>query len=116
MTFKTEHDFEKRKEVAEKIRAKYPDRIPVIVEKAPRSDAPDIDKQKYLVPADITVGKFVYEIRKHMRLNPEQAIFLFVNDTLPPTQALMSHIYEKNKDTDGFLYVTYSSENTFGIL
>jgi len=112
--FKAEHDFEKRKEVAEKIRAKYPDRIPVIVEKAPKSDAPDIDKKKYLVPADITVGKFVYEIRKHMKLNPEQAIFLFVNDTLPPTAAMMSQIYEKNKDEDGFLYVTYSGENTFG--
>lgn len=105
---------EKRKEVAEKIRQKYPDRIPVIVEKAPKSDAPDIDKKKYLVPADITVGKFVYEIRKHMKLNPEQAIFLFVNDTLPPTAALMSQIYGKNKDEDGFLYVTYSGENTFG--
>ena len=105
---------DKRKEVAEKIRSKYPDRIPVIVEKAPKSDAPDIDKKKYLVPADITVGKFVYEIRKHMKLNPEQAIFLFVNDTLPPTAALMSQIYEKNRDEDGFLYVTYSGENTFG--
>jgi len=112
--FKAEHDFDKRKEVAEKIRSKYPERIPVIVEKAPKSDAPDIDKKKYLVPADITVGKFVYEIRKHMKLNPEQAIFLFVNDTLPPTAALMSQIYEKNKDEDGFLYVTYSGENTFG--
>jgi len=43
--FKAEHDFDKRKEVAEKIRSKYPERIPVIVEKAPKSDAPDIDKK-----------------------------------------------------------------------
>ena len=28
--------------------------------------------------------------------------------------ALMSAIYEKNKDADGFLYITYSGENTFG--
>jgi hypothetical protein len=40
---------------------------------------------RYLVPADITVGKFVFEIRKHMKLSPEKAIFLFVNNTLPPT-------------------------------
>jgi hypothetical protein len=58
----------------------------VIVEKAPKSDVPNIDKKKYLVPADITVGKFVYEIRKHMKLSPEKAIFLFVgNGVLPPT-------------------------------
>jgi len=36
------------------------------------------------VPQDITVGKFIYEIRKHMsKLQPEKAIFLFVNDVLP---------------------------------
>merc|ERR1712232_374552 len=113
-TFKADHSFDKRQEVASKIRSKYPDRIPVIVEKAAKSNAPDIDKKKFLVPGDISVGKFVYEIRKHMKLNPEQAIFLFVNDTLPPTAALMSFIYDKHKDEDGFLYVTYNGENTFG--
>lgn len=77
------------------MRAKYADRIPVIVEKAPKSTAPDIDKKKFLVPAEISVGKFALEIRKHMKLNPEQAIYLFINDTLPPTAALMSQIYEK---------------------
>jgi len=112
--FKVDHPLEKRREVADRIKSKYPDRIPVIVEKAPKSDAPDIDKKKYLVPGDITVGKFVYEIRKHMKLSPEKAIFLFVNNTLPPTAALMSSIYERNRDEDGFLYITYSGENTFG--
>jgi hypothetical protein len=28
--------------------------------------------------------------------------------------SLMSAIYEENKDEDGFLYMTYSGENTFG--
>ena len=28
--------------------------------------------------------------------------------------ALMSDIYEDHKDEDGFLYITYSGENTFG--
>eukprot|EP00178_Gracilaria_changii_P007619 TRINITY_DN23998_c0_g1_i1.p1 TRINITY_DN23998_c0_g1~~TRINITY_DN23998_c0_g1_i1.p1 ORF type:complete len:117 (-),score=13.52 TRINITY_DN23998_c0_g1_i1:67-417(-) len=113
-SFKQEHPFEKRKEVSQKIRSKYPDRIPVIVERAPNSDAPEIDKKKYLVPSDITVGKFIWEIRKHMKLNPEQAIFLFVGDSMPPTASLVSIIYERSKDEDGFLYVTYSGESTFG--
>jgi len=26
----------------------------------------------------------------------------------------MAAIYEENKDEDGFLYMTYSGENTFG--
>jgi GABA(A) receptor-associated protein len=28
--------------------------------------------------------------------------------------AAMSAIYEEKKDEDGFLYITYSGENTFG--
>jgi GABA(A) receptor-associated protein len=31
------------------------------------------------------------------------------------TAAMMSAIYEENKDEDGFLYMTYSGENTFGV-
>lgn len=31
-----------------------------------------------------------------------------------PSAALMSSVYEDHKDEDGFLYITYSGENTFG--
>ncbi len=75
---------EKRKSEAERIRAKYPDRVPVICEKADRSDIPDIDKKKYLVPADLTVGQFHYVIRKRIQLAPEKALFLFCSNTIPP--------------------------------
>ncbi|CAI5485847.1 unnamed protein product [Closterium sp. NIES-64] len=112
--FKKEHPLEKRKAEASRIREKYPDRIPVIVEKAPRSDIPEIDKKKYLVPAELAVGQFVFIIRKRIKLHPEKAIFVFVNSVLPPTASLMSAIYEEHKDPDGFLYMTYSGETTFG--
>jgi hypothetical protein len=45
-SFKLEHPLERRQAEANRIREKYPDRIPVIVEKAERSDIPDIDKKK----------------------------------------------------------------------
>ncbi|MCO5550494.1 hypothetical protein L7F22_003981 [Adiantum nelumboides] len=115
-SFKEEHDLAKRTAESARIRQKYPDRIPVIVEKAPRTDIPDIDKKKYLVPSDLNVGQFVFVIRKRIKLDAEKAIFIFVNNVLPPTAALMSSIYEEHKDQDGFLYVTYSGENTFGFL
>ncbi|OMP00642.1 Autophagy protein Atg8 ubiquitin-like protein [Corchorus olitorius] len=75
----------------------------VIVEKAERSDIPNIDKKKYLVPADLTVGQFVYVIRKRIKLSAEKAIFIFVDSVLPPTGAIMSTIYDEKKDEDGFL-------------
>lgn len=79
---------EKRKAEADRIRQKYPDRIPVICEKVEKSDIPTIDKKKYLVPADLTVGQFVYVIRKRIKLNPEKAIFIFVNEILPPAAGI----------------------------
>ena len=109
-----DHPFEKRAAEAARIREKYPDRIPVICEKEPRSDIAPVDKRKYLIPIDLTVGQFVYVIRKRISIPPEKAIFIFVNNTLPPTAALMSTVYEQHKDEDGFMYMMYSGENTFG--
>jgi GABA(A) receptor-associated protein len=115
LKFKDQHSFDKRKNEADRIRKKYPDRIPVIAEKAEKSSIPDIDKKKYLVPADLTVGQFVYVIRKRINLQPEKAIFIFVNNNaIPATAALMSQVYKEQRDKDGFLYVTYSGESTFG--
>ena len=46
---------------------------------------------------DLTVGQFVYVIRKRIKLAPEKAIFIFVDEVLPPTAALMSAIYDEHK-------------------
>ncbi|CAO3619121.1 unnamed protein product [Mucor fragilis] len=99
--FKDEHPFEKRKAEAERIRQKYPDRIPVICEKVEKSDIPTIDKKKYLVPADLTVGQFVYVIRKRIKLSPEKAIFIFVNEILPPTAGKLSDFFHAAQHGDG---------------
>ena len=68
---------EKRREESIIILAKYPDRIPVIVEKNGNTNVPDIDKCKFLVPTDLTIGQFVYVVRKRIRLEPEKYIFIY---------------------------------------
>ena len=112
--FKTIHPFELRKSEAERIRSKYPDRIPVIVEKNPKNQIADIDKHKFLIPSELTIGQLMFIIRKRINLNQEQAIFLFVNNRLPQATEQVSSIYDKEKDEDGFLYIHYSGENCFG--
>lgn len=112
--FQKRYDFEQRINESKRIREKYPDRVPVIVEKSKNSDVDNIDKRKFLVPNDLTIGQFLYTIRKRIKLAPEKALFIFVNGTLPPTAALISHVYKEHKDNDGFLYVMYSTESTFG--
>ena len=116
--FKDEIPFAMRKEEASRILSKYPDRIPIIIERSDEcsDEIPIVDKKKYLVPNDITTGQFTYIIRKRIELEPEKAIFLFAGDdyTIPPSSSLISEIYNNYKDEDGFLYFTYSGENTFG--
>ena len=56
----------------------------------------------------------MYVIRKRIKLAPEKAIFIFCNKDLPHTADLMQRVYETHKAEDGFLYVEYSGENTFG--
>lgn len=112
--FKFQYSYEQRKKEATSIKKKYPDRIPVIVEKEPHSDIVEIDKHKFLVPNHLTVGQFVYVIRKRMKLPPEKAIFIFVHNQIPNQSCLMSSIYEESKDNDEFLYIKYTGENTFG--
>jgi GABA(A) receptor-associated protein len=113
-TFKKDFSLKKRKEEATRIILKYPDRVPVIIEKDESSEIISIDRKKFLVPEDLTVGQFLFVIRKRIKLSPEKAIFLFVNNTLPSTSSLMSYLYKQNKDDDGFLYMLYAGEATFG--
>ena len=107
--FKETYSFEKRKSEVEKLRIKYPDRIPVIVE----SSFP-IDKKKYLVPTDLSVSQFIYVVRKRIKLPEEDAIFIFFNNTLPSGDTLMSQIEKEFVDSDGFVYALVTNEETFG--
>jgi GABA(A) receptor-associated protein len=112
--FKKKFSIDYRTKEASKIIEKYPNRIPVIVEISRGNDIGDLDKQKYLVPNDLTVGQFSYIIRKRVKLPAEKAIYLTVNGSIPTTAAMMQSIYVKHRDDDGFLYIIISGENSFG--
>ena len=101
---------------ADRIMCKYSDRIPVIVNRHKNStNTPEIDKNKYLVPADLTMGQFLYVIRKRLQMSPEKALFMFVDGSVICNTDLVCKVYADSHDPgDRFLYVTYSSENTFG--
>jgi GABA(A) receptor-associated protein len=114
-SFKNRYPFKQRKQDCEQILLKYPDRIPVLCEKYPYSkNAPDIDKHKYLVGYDLTIGQFMAVIRKRMNLKPEVGLYIFINGLIPSNSALVQHLFLDFKDNDGFLYIEYDVENTFG--
>ena len=113
--FKSRIPFHKRREEAISIKQKFPDRIPIICERASRNaDVPLISKCKFLAPAQMTIGQFMYVIRRNLSLPPEKALFLFVGASLPTTQTLVRELYADYADEDGFLYMKYSGESVFG--
>jgi len=116
MNFKKQYSLQNRIEETSRIIQKYPERVPIICEKASftSSDCPSIDKNKYLVNKELTVGQFIYVIRKRINIPPEKALFIFANGFIPSSSQCLGDIYSFHKDQDGFLYITYSYENTFG--
>jgi GABA(A) receptor-associated protein len=112
--FKRTYTFDERKLESSRVMLKYYDRIPIICDKHDNATIPQIDKYKYLVPNDLTIGQFIYVIRKRIHVTSEQAIYLFIDGIIPQSNETLSSIYHKHKDKDGFLYVRYTNENTFG--
>lgn len=114
MNFKSKNNFKQRYDESKKIIKKYPQRVPIIVEKCDKSQVNDIDKNKYLVPNDLNMNQFIYIIRKRIKLDKSQAIFLMINGTICPSNKPIGVVYDDHRDDDGFLYIKYTSENTFG--
>jgi GABA(A) receptor-associated protein len=113
---KTKQTAEELKETFTSVMKKFPDRIPIILEKNRDSTSiQSIRKKKFLVPRDITISHFQYIIRKRIKLKSEEAIFLFTDtNDLVTGNTLMSQIYNTYKDESGFLFLLYSAEETFG--
>uniref|UniRef100_A0A1A7Y4D4 Gamma-aminobutyric acid receptor-associated protein-like 1 n=1 Tax=Iconisemion striatum TaxID=60296 RepID=A0A1A7Y4D4_9TELE len=103
-----------RRAEGERVRAKHPDKIPIIIDRASTSRAPELNKKKYLVPSNLTVGQLCFLIRQRMSLRPEEALFFFVNNSLPPSSCPLSTLYEEHHEEDLFLYMTYSNESVYG--
>jgi|SaaInlV_100m_DNA_3_1039692.scaffolds.fasta_scaffold89042_2 GABA(A) receptor-associated protein len=113
--FKKENSLEKRSTESTRILLKYKNRVPIIIDVADSfKDQLKLDKKKYLVPSDLNVSQFLYVIRKRLELQPEHALFIFFNNTLPPTSQILGDLYKTEKDKDGFLYATVSLESVFG--
>lgn len=113
--FQKKYPFERRCSESKKIRDKFPDKVPIIIEIGNDVDLQNLDKRKFLVPKDITVGQFMCTIRKRMNLNPDKTIFFFVNGMIPPVSELIGQIDQMYKSDDGFLVIRIEAESSFGL-
>ena len=109
-------DLKQRKLKSKNIREKYPNRVPCIVSIHKNSESLNLEKNKFLCPADLTLAQFQYIIRKQLKktLLPSQAIFIFIKNELPLVSTMISELDHHYKFEDGFLHFTISKESTFG--
>lgn len=115
-TFKKQLSSDRRKELYDKIVGQHSDRLPVIVEAGIGSKL-KLHCTKYIVPKNISVGEFLLKVRDQTEVDSGMALFLFCgtyNWVLVPPTNTMEELYNRYKDTDGFLYLVLAQENTFG--
>ena len=98
--FKEKHLFSKRQAESARIQAKFPDRIPVVVFRLPScKELEMVERTKYLLPEDMTVGMFISYLRKQIpELPPEKALFVFINNILSPNSFTLRQLYEDQSD------------------
>ena len=117
--YKKSTPLEERKKKSFKMTSLYPDRVPVIVEMSPSSASYNTyttasHKIKYLVPYDISMGQFIKILSDKLKLAPSIALFFFINNKVSPITSLIGNIYKESADEDGFLYIEFCEESTFG--
>ncbi|XP_071523573.1 microtubule-associated protein 1 light chain 3 gamma-like isoform X2 [Panulirus ornatus] len=105
-----------RKQEVASIKSKFPNKLPVIVERyGKETTLPMLDKTKFLVPQELTMSQFVTILRNRMQLSSTMTLYVLVNNrSLVSLSRPLSEVYRECHDDDGFLYVTYASQEVFG--
>lgn len=119
--FRQRYTLENRKRISDSLLSKYPNKIPVIIERC--RNGPELDKFKILVPQDITIGEFLRKNKKFFTNHNDidKTLFAIISvknkyayEIVPSTTDLFCVIYNKYKNEDGFLYIMLVYENCFG--
>jgi GABA(A) receptor-associated protein len=75
-----------------------------------------IKKRKFIVPGNITIGQFLYVLRKQLiDFNSSDGLFLIVEGAgiMLPSNQIVEKIW-KEYNVNGFIRLALTKENTFG--
>ena len=111
MSIKT---FQERRRESSFLMQKNENCIPIIFEKGNKHQTIQFKKSKFIVSFYITIGQLIFIIRNYYAIDPFVSLFLFINGNIPSSSSLILDVYNRDRNEDGFLYIKYFTENTFG--
>ena len=98
-----------------RVKTKYPDWIPIIVE----SNGVTLNKTRYLTKKNIPFKSFAEIVRQYcviptetgtQPIDTKMPLLFIANETLIPPEEEMGKVYDIHKKNDGFLHITLYNE------
>lgn len=102
------------KQHSDRIIEKYTNRYPILLWTLGSNII--IKKRKFIVPGNITIGQFLYVLRKQLiDFNSSEGLFLIVEgvDIMLPSNQIIEKVW-KEYNVNGFIRLALTKENTFG--
>jgi len=98
------------------VRERNPGRVPIILIPLRQNTKPKLSEIKFLVPESMSFSHFVSSVRRHLSMSSEIGLYFYVGNgkSMPITNSLMSDIDSQHQSKDGFVYVYYDLESSFG--
>ena len=97
------------------IRCKYYGHVPAII--LPDKEI-EMCKRRFLLPETENFGYCLASIRKHIKVQPSEAIFFLIDNKIMDMRQNIGEFYstykQNKKPENAFLYINIIKENTFG--
>jgi GABA(A) receptor-associated protein len=107
---------EARRSEATKLLAQHPNKVPTIVEPSKSKDnVYFMPSNKFIVRKDCSFQELSHIIRSKLKLRPEASLCIVVGaEMIPSPEQSIGQLYELKGEADGFLYISYSSQQSYG--
>ena len=99
------------------MRTKYPNKVPIVVEPITGGNVAFVlDKKKYLVPNNRTLGWFMAYLRRYhiTKLQEGDGLYTVVGNTIPGSNCVLGELLNTHGDEDGLLQLEIHLESCFG--
>ena len=112
MRYADRYPLEARVAAVRRAETRRPDRVAAVIESD--GQLPAMPNDKFLLPMDLTGAQLSYIIRRRLTLQKESALFLLCDGRLVAASTTMRELRARHASADGFVYIEYTAENSFG--